>query len=224
MLRRNPRKPGREKPLTCIVCGLWEKFCVCHLLPHLNSQARILLLQHSSELLRQSNTGRLVEKMVSPSEIVSWGAENTPFNDAVLKKPETNYLVLYPRSDCRILEPRDIHGDQGKETCLILLDATWAQARRMSRRIPGIEELPFLSLPQEETPAWKLRRSPSRGYCCTLEAAYRALSIIEGEDFARPLLLSLQLVMAKSLHMRGKLTRQEMERTCAPLVHELASS
>lgn len=223
MLRRNPRKPPREKPLTCSICGLWERFCVCHLLPNLDSQARVLLIQHSSELLRQSNTGRLVEKMVSPSEIVSWGAENSPFNDAVLKRPGTNYLVLYPRSDSRTLNPGDIRGSQGEETCLVLLDATWAQAKSMSRRIPGLEELSFLSLPQEETPAWKLRRSPSTGYCCTLEAVYRALSIIENETFARPLLLSLQLVMAKSLHMRGKLTKTEMENTCAPLTDELSS-
>ena len=180
-------------------------------LPNLDSQARVLLIQHSSELLRQSNTGRLVEKMVSPSEIVSWGAEHSPFNDAVLKRPGTYYLVLYPRSNSRTLEPGDIRGNQGEETCLVLLDATWAQAKSMSRRIPGLEELSFLSLPQEEIPAWKLRRSPSTGYCCTLEAVYRALSIIENETFARPLLLSLQLVMAKSLHMRGKLTKMEME-------------
>ena len=140
-----------------------------------------------------------------------------------MKKPGTNYLVLYPRSNSRTLEPGDIRGNQGEETCLVLLDATWAQAKSMSRRIPGLEELSFLSLPQEETPAWKLRRSPSTGYCCTLEAVYRALSIIESETFARPLLLSLQLVMAKSLHMRGKLTKMEMENTCAPLTDELSS-
>ena len=224
MLRRNPRKIGRDKPPTCNICGLWEEFCVCHLLPQLDSRLRLLLIQHSSELLRQSNTGRLVEKMVSPSEIVSWGAENTPFPDDRLQRPGVNCLVLYPRSNSRVLEPGDLRGDDGAETCLVLLDATWAQAKSMSRRIPGLEKLPFVSLPQEETTAWKLRRSPSKGYCCTLEAAYRALSIVEGESFARPLLLSLELVMAKSLHMRGKLTKKEMERTCAPLIGELSSS
>ncbi|MEC8894850.1 MAG: tRNA-uridine aminocarboxypropyltransferase [Planctomycetota bacterium] len=223
MLRRNPRKTGRDKPPTCRICGLWEKFCVCHLLPHLDSRLRLLLIQHSSELLRQSNTGRLVEKMVSPSEMVFWGAENTPFPANTLERPATNYLVLYPRSNARMLEPGDLRADPGSETCLVLLDATWAQAKSMSRRIPGLEKLPFVSLPQEETPAWKLRRSPTKGYCCTLEAAYRALAIVEGENFARPLLLSLELVMTKSLHMRGKLTKTEMERTCAPLVAELSS-
>ena len=224
MLRRNPKKIHKENLPTCHVCGLWERFCVCEFLPRLQSRAGVLLVQHSSELLRQSNTGRLVEKMVSPARIVSWGAENKPFDSADLEQQETNYLVLYPRSNSRILQPTDIKGPGGEKTCLVLLDATWAQAKSMSRRVPQLRSLPFLSLPQKETPAWKLRRSPSKGFCCTLEAVYRALSVLEGKAFALPLLLSLQLVMARSLHMRGKLTKVEMEKTCRPLIEKLSSS
>ena len=223
MLRRNPKKIRKENLPTCRICGLWERFCVCKFLPLLESRAEVLLVQHSSELLRQSNTGRLVEKMVSPSKIVSWGAENNPFDSAALEKRDTNYLVLYPRSSSRILKPDDIKGPGNQKTSLVLLDATWAQAKSMSRRIPQLKGLPFLSLPQEETPAWKLRRSPSKGYCCTLEAVYRALSILEGKTFALPLLLSLQLVMARSLHMRGKLTKLEMEAASLPLIEKLTS-
>ena len=183
MLRRNPKKDRKKNLPSCRVCGLWERFCVCEFLPRLQSRAEVLLVQHSSELLRQSNTGRLVEKMVSPSKIAFWGAENNPFDPSVLQEPETNYLVLYPRPTARTLESADIEGPQGEKTCLVLLDATWAQAKSMSRRIPQLKGLPFLSLPQEETPAWKLRRSPSKGFCCTLEAVYRALSIIERRTF-----------------------------------------
>ena len=224
MQRRNPQKTKKKILPACTICGLWESFCVCPLLPRINSRVEILLIQHSSELLRQSNTGRLVAKMVTPSEIISWGAAGIPFNAAALKKPDTNYLILYPGSSTRVLEPEDVQGPRGEKTCLVLLDATWGQARSMSRRIPQIQGLPFLSLPQEQAPVWKLRRSPAPGYCCTLEATIRALSVIHGNSLSSPLLLALELVMARSLHMRGKITKNEMEEACEPVIERLLPS
>ena len=150
MLRRNPKKIRKKNLPTCHVCGLWERFCVCEFLPRLQSRAGILLVQHSSELLRQSNTGRLVEKMVSPSRIVSWGAENKPFDSAALEQQETNYLVLYPRSNSRILQPTDIKGPSGEKTSLVLLDATWAQAKSMSRRSPSSRASLFSACPRKK--------------------------------------------------------------------------
>ena len=223
MLRRNPKKSKKENIPTCGVCGLWDQFCVCEILPRKTSRIEFLLIQHSSELLRQSNTGRLVEKMIEPCEIIPWGSPDVPFSPESLKKPGTRYLVLYPRSDTRLLEPADLQSPGGGKTSLVLLDATWAQAKSMSRRIGELQDFPFVSLPQGEAPRWKLRRSPGPGYCCTLEAVIRTLAIIEGADFAAPLELALELVMTHSLHMRGKLNKTEMEDICLPIIEGLRS-
>jgi len=223
MLRRNPRKHKKSSLVTCRICGLWEQFCVCKFLPRIKSKARLLLIQHSSELLRQSNTGRLVEKMIEPCELVSWGARETPYREGLLNNPSRNHLVLYPRAHNRVLAPGDIQGPAGEETTLVLLDATWAQAKSMSRRIPDLQKLTFVSLPQSSTTAWKLRRSPGKGLCCTLEAAIRAIEIFEGEAHVQPLEMALELVMARALHMRGKLNKLQMERTCAPILEFLRS-
>ncbi|MEC7776042.1 MAG: DTW domain-containing protein, partial [Planctomycetota bacterium] len=101
--------------------------------------------------------------------------------------------------------------------------ATWAQAKSMSRRIPDLQRLTFVSLPQSATPAWKLRRSPGKGLCCTLEAAIRAVEIFEGEAHVKPLEMALELVMARALHMRGKLNKLQMEKTCGPILEFLRS-
>ena len=223
MLRRNPRKHKKSALLTCRVCGLWEQFCVCALLPRIKSKAGLLLIQHSSELLRQSNTGRLVEKMIEPCELISWGSREFPYREEVLNNPSRNYLVLYPRAHNRLLVPADIQGPAGEETSLVLLDATWAQAKSMSRRIPNLQKLTFVSLPQSTTPAWQLRRSPGSGFCCTLEAAIRAVEIFEGEAHVHPLEMALELVMARALHMRGKLNKLQMEKTCGPIMEFLRS-
>ena len=223
MLRRNPRKHKKSTLLTCRICGLWEQFCVCALLPRIKSKAELLLIQHSSELLRQSNTGRLAEKMIEPCELISWGSREFPYCEEALNDPARNYLVLYPRAHNRPLVPADIRGSAGEETSLVLLDATWAQAKSMSRRIPDLQKLTFVSLPQSTAPAWKLRRSPGNGLCCTLEAAIRAMEIFEGEAHVRPLEMALELVMTRALHMRGKLNKLQMEKTCAPIMEFLRS-
>ncbi len=223
MLRRNPKKTKKENIPTCGICGLWDHFCVCDILPRKKSRIETLLIQHSSEILRQSNTGRLTEKMIDPCEIISWGSPDVPFRADSLSRPGTQYLVLYPRSNTRLLEPADLQASDGRKTCLVLLDATWAQAKSMSRRISELQAFPFVSLPRGEVPRWKLRRSPGPGYCCTLEAVIRSLAIIEGDEFSAPLELALELVMARSLHMRGKLNKTEMEATCLPIIEALRS-
>ena len=196
---------------------------MCELLPRIKSKAELLLIQHSSELLRQSNTGRLVEKMIEPCELISWGSREFPYREEALNNPSRNYLVLYPRAQNRPLIPADIEGPAGEGTSLVLLDATWAQAKSMSRRIPELQKLTFVSLPQSAAPAWKLRRSPGDGLCCTLEAAIRAIEIFEGEAHVQPLEMALELVMARALHMRGKLNKLQMEKTCAPILEFLRS-
>ena len=221
MLRRNPKKPKKENIPTCRICGLWDQFCVCEILPRIEAPLEILLIQHSSELLRQSNTGRLVKKMIDPCEILTWGAPDIPFRYESLGNSNTQYLVLYPRSNKRLLCPADLELPEMEKTSLVLLDATWAQAKSMSRRISELQALPFVSLPQAEAPLWKLRRSPGPGYCCTLEAVIRALKILKGDEFSAPLEMALELVMTRSLHMRGKLNKTEMETICIPIIEDL---
>ena len=222
MQRRNPRRVRKRVAPSCRVCGLMLSTCVCDLLPRIRSRVELVVYQHFSELNRQSNTGRLVAHMIEPSRILQWGSE-TPIPETTFDEPDAVTYVLFPRSTMNVLSAEHVATD-GRRTSLILLDATWGQARSMSRRIPAIQSLPFLSLPEGDTPTWKLRRSPGSGQCCTLEAAYRAVSILDGESVAAPLMTALELIMARGLHQRGKIRRAEMEATCEPLLATLAQA
>ena len=70
---------------------------------------------------------------------------------------------------------------------LLVLDATWSQARRMYRKIDGLRGIPLLRLPDEEMPRARLRQSPGPGRVSTIEAIARALRLLEGEEMATPL-------------------------------------
>ncbi|HEY5921282.1 MAG TPA: DTW domain-containing protein, partial [Kofleriaceae bacterium] len=67
---------------------------------------------------------------------------------------------------------------------LIVLDATWSQARRMYRKLDVLRGLPLLRLPDEEMPRARLRESPGPGRVSTIEAIARALRLLEGDEAA----------------------------------------
>jgi DTW domain-containing protein YfiP len=70
---------------------------------------------------------------------------------------------------------------------LVVLDATWSQARRMFRKLSALRGLPVFRLPDVPVPAARLRNSPGAGQVSTIEAIASALRIIEGDAVARPL-------------------------------------
>jgi DTW domain-containing protein YfiP len=70
---------------------------------------------------------------------------------------------------------------------LVVLDATWSQARRMYRKLEGLRGLPILRLPDDPMPAARFRESPAPGRVSTIEAIARALRLLEGESAAVPL-------------------------------------
>ena len=81
---------------------------------------------------------------------------------------------------------------------LIVLDATWSQARRMFRKLAGLRGLPILRLPDTPMPAARLRESPSPGRVSTIEAIARALRLIESEESAASLEALFAVAVARA--------------------------
>ena len=65
----------------------------------------------------------------------------------------------------------------------ILLDGTWAEARKMFSRSPYLDSLPVLSLQPDRKSEYKLRRSRRDDHYCTSEVAEICLALA-GEDVA----------------------------------------
>jgi DTW domain-containing protein YfiP len=81
---------------------------------------------------------------------------------------------------------------------LVVLDATWSQARRMYRKLEALRGLPILRLPDAPMPAARLRESPAPGRVSTIEAIARALRLLEGEVAAAPLERLFELAVARA--------------------------
>lgn len=136
-----------------------------------------MIVRHHRELHRSSNSGRLAHLALPNSEIVDHGVGHEPTRLG----PLDGAWLLFPEGEpcTRAPEPPPKQ--------LIVLDATWSQARRMYHKLDQLRGLPLLRLPEGWRASARLRRAPSADRVSTIEAIAGALRLLEGEDAAAPL-------------------------------------
>src|SRR5262249_2138201 len=135
-----------------------------------------------------SNSGRLAHLALPNSEIVEYGG---PTGVAVLPPLGGAHLV-FPEGEPATAAPVPPPAQ------LVVLDASWSQARRMFHKLPARRGLPILRLPDAPMPAARLRESPAPGRVSTIEAIARALRLVEGEAVAAPLEALFALAVERS--------------------------
>lgn len=146
-------------------------------MPSVATRTRVVIVRHHLERWRSSNTGRLANLALANSVIVDHGGLPGP---AVLP-PLHGAWLLYPEGEPVTLRPEPPPRE------LVVLDATWAQARRMYRKLAALRGLPTLRLPDAPMPSARLRAAPAPGRVSTIEAIARALRLLEGEAAAAAL-------------------------------------
>jgi len=196
----------------CPECRLLQEYCVCSLLPRVKTRTSWIVLRHKSEKKKVSNTGRLLLSMVEGARIVSHGEEGSPIGVADVAGEGDRTAVLFPGPGSTPLAPDpDLPGlPRGGFRNLVLLDGSWVQARRMIRRIPGLCDLPRLSLPRNRPATWDVRMPPAEGYFCTLEAAIIALEVLGEIETASTLARIMDVVRRRLLFARGRIPPGEL--------------
>lgn len=172
----------------CPRCLFPRRVCLCAAIPTVVTQTRIVIVRHHLERWRSSNSGRLAHLALPNSEIIEHGG---PGGVAVLS-PLPGAWLVFPEG-----EPATTSPVPPPQT-LVVLDATWSQARRMFRKLVGLRGLPILRLPDAPMPAARLRESPSPGRVSTIEAIARALRLIEGDASAAPLEALFAVAVARA--------------------------
>jgi DTW domain-containing protein YfiP len=160
---------GHER---CERCLFQRRLCLCGEIPSLPTRTRIVIVRHHTERWRSSNSGRLAHLALPNSAVVDHGGEG---GIAVLP-PLDGAWLLYPEGEPLHAPPPE------PPRQLVVLDATWSQARRMYRKLAALRGLPVLRLPDAPMPAARLRESPAPGRVSTIEAIARALRLLEGDQ------------------------------------------
>ena len=157
---------------------------MCALRPHGDVQLGFCLLMADIEPLKPSNTGWLVADMVPHTFAFSWARTETDRALlALLADPAWQPYVVFPgefvapHRVVHALASEDAASSLGKRPLFILLDGTWAQARKMFRKSPYLDAFPVLSLAPPQMTPYQLRRSGRDDHFCTSEVAALCLAL-----------------------------------------------
>jgi len=177
----------------CPRCLFVQRVCLCAEVPSIITQTRVVIVRHHLEMHRTSNSGRLAHLALPNSEIVDHGAtDEHGRSQPATFPPLDGAWLLYPAGEPTTTAPVPPIKQ------LVVLDATWSQARRMYRKLDALRGLPVLRLPDAPMPAARLRASPGEGRVSTIEAIARALRILEGDAVATPLEELFALAVART--------------------------
>jgi DTW domain-containing protein YfiP len=175
----------RDENSHCFRCYQRRKICVCPILPTVKTRTEFLILRHIYEAERPSNTGRLVALSMPNSRIIPCGGGTriglSPIDDEFLRAPGT--WLLWP--DGTGTKPNVL--DMTPPDRVVVIDATWQQARRLYSSMPVLWALPRLVLPAPIRCRDRLREQHRADGMSTLEAVAAAVAKLEGVEIAKPL-------------------------------------
>lgn len=169
-----------HKTNRCVLCQVAADNCICRYKPSCESSAAFCLLMYDDEVLKPSNTGRLIADVIADTHAFIWSrTELDVAFEALIANDDYQPFVVFPRQD--VEDGRQIYEsvpqiETGKKPLFILLDGTWREARKMFRKTPVLNRLPVISLaigenPQKENSDYQIRKNAVAGQLATAEVA-----------------------------------------------------
>jgi hypothetical protein len=199
----------------CNGCRLIASHCICELRPGTEAtRAGVCLIMGDIEALKPSNTGWLVADLVADTFAFGWSRTAVdPALLALLADPQWQPYVVFPGEFVapgrvvheRLPSPGEANAEPAKRPLFILLDGTWAEARKMFRKSPYLDALPVLSLHPEHISTYRLRRSAHDHHFCTSEVAALCLQLAGEERTAQLLAAWLDVFGAHYLSVKRNL-------------------
>ena len=202
----------------CKYCMLLPYLCICSIKQTVDSQSAFLLLMYDDEILKPSNTGRLIADLIPDTQAYIWSrTEPNPTMLALLADSTWQPIVIFPaeyaaESRALISSPILTSLNEGKRPLFILLDGTWAQAKKMFRKSPYLDAFPVLSFSPEKLSQYIMRKATKDNQLATAEVAILVLESLGEVDNAH--LLTLLFSTFKENYLIGKSRQQLPEDSC----------
>ncbi len=188
----------------CSTCRLQPEGCVCAVAPRLDISTRLIVIIHSKEWRRSTNTGYLARLATKNGEVRLHGLPHQTVSSADIDAVSPSTLVLYPGRGAHPLTTEHIAA-LPRPLTLLVPDGNWTQAKNMMRRVPMLSQAHPVRLEGSSLDASCLRRNVCVGRMSTFEAIAQALGIIEGQATADHLLAFFRQVLGGMVqnHRRG---------------------
>ncbi|PKG75319.1 DTW domain-containing protein [Shewanella sp. GutCb] len=218
------RKAISSKPFTargknvvrCERCLLAKRYCTCAYRKLVNTQIAFMLIMYDDEVLKPSNSGRLIADIVPDTHAYIW-SRNEPNRKmlSVITDPKYQAYVVFPSEYAVENQPIAESIDQGalsegKTPLLIVLDGSWREAIKMFRKSPYLHGLPMLSFSPKAAASYALRKGSRDFQLGTAEVASLAIAAAGEPKNAGVLETWFSYFVESSLHGRSRNKRDEL--------------
>jgi len=151
-------KARGQRVKRCDLCRLAKQYCICSIAPQKGSvvtKAGFLLLMYDTEVLKPSNTGKLIADLIPDTFAFLWS--RTTKNDellALLDNEKWQPFVVFPKEyadDGRQVITQKVVCENGKRPLFIMLDGSWREAKKMFRKSPYLDKFPLVSFDPKQS-------------------------------------------------------------------------
>ena len=151
-------KARGQRVIRCDLCRLAKQYCICAMAPQkntVNTNAGFLLLMYDTEVLKPSNTGKLIADLIPDTFAFLWS--RTTKNEellTLLDDKQWQPFVVFPKEyadDDRTVYNHEVVYEEGKRPLFIMLDGSWREAKKMFRKSPYLDKFPIVSFDPEKS-------------------------------------------------------------------------
>jgi DTW domain-containing protein YfiP len=171
------------------------------LIPRIATRTRLVLVIHRREQRKPTNTGRLAIECLPNSQTIVRGHQSSP-SAPFTWDGSTQPLFLYPHQDAI---PIARFAASERPVTLIVPDGTWRQAAKVRVRVPGLSDVPCVSIEPDAPTMYGLRHETRDGGLATIEAIARAFGVLEGRQVRSALEKVFRAMVERTLWSRGQL-------------------
>lgn len=164
---------------TCYRCFWPKALCWCSSITPMPTRTRFVFLMHPKEFKQEkAATGRLTHLCLPNSEVrMGVGFDADEAVQEILRDPANYPVLLYPGVQARNLSEGELKPAElgGRRLVVLLLDATWAGARKMLRLSRSLQALPRVMFTATGPSRYVIKQQPQEGCLSTLEATHELL-------------------------------------------------
>ncbi len=175
----------------CEQCRVSYQHCICTLKPTTTSKVGFVLLMYDTEILKPSNTGRLIADIIPDTYAFLWSrTEVSAKLLALLQDENWQPYVVFPSQyaqDNQVVYQDRFPQYSGKRPLFIMLDGSWREAKKMFRKSPYLANFPILSftpnnvdienLSTDISSRYQIRKASVNNQLATAEVAARVLAM-----------------------------------------------
>jgi DTW domain-containing protein len=187
----------------CAACRMGGANCVCGQAPSLSISTRLIVVIHSKEWRRSTNTGHLARLAIKDGEVRLHGLPHQTVSDVGVDSKSSSTLVLFPGRGAQPLTA-DYLAPLIRPLTLLVPDGNWNQAQHMMRRVPMLCQAHPVRLDGPSLGLRCLRYNRCADRMSTFEAIALALGILEGRGTEDHLLKFFQQFLDRMVHNSRK--------------------